>query len=124
MNEPSVNLHDCAHCNGTGTCDNGEDGYSCTVCAKEQGIFFYWKPKKHKGLACSVCGGMGRTEATTDRLNKRMAPALAIYMTVMLFLLIMISLLLNSQYFSQILAFSSAILGSVTGFYFSSRGKG
>ncbi|WP_167331684.1 molecular chaperone DnaJ [Desulfogranum mediterraneum] len=121
MTESSVNLHDCSHCKGTGTCDNGEDGYSCSVCAKEQG--FFWNRKKRKGLPCCVCGGMGRTEATTDRLNKRMAPALAMYLSGMLLLLVMVALLLNSQHFNEILAFSSAIIGSVTGFYFSNRGK-
>lgn len=123
MTEPSVNLHDCSHCKGTGTCDNGENGYSCSVCAKEQGFYFYWNRKNHKGLPCCVCGGMGRTEATTDRLNKRMAPALAMYLSGMLLLVVILALITNSPHFSEILAFCSAIIGSVTGFYFSNRGK-
>jgi len=121
MKESALNLHECAHCNGKGTCNNGDDGYSCAVCAKEQG--FFWNRKKQKGLPCCICGGMGLTEAKTDRLNKRMAPALAIYLVGMLFAVILAALLLNSRYFNEILAFSSAIIGSVTGFYFSNRGK-
>lgn len=70
---------------------------------------------------CGSCGGIGQAEPLTERMNKRIAPMLAIFLTISLLMIISVAALLNSQYFTEILAFGGAIIGSVTGFYFSSR---
>lgn len=116
----TANLYDCKHCSGTGTCTNGEDSTSCIACAKKHELWF-WQQKKQKGLMCGSCGGIGQAEPLTERMNKRMAPMLAFLLTVGLLVLVFMSSIMKSPYFSEILAFSSAIIGSVAGFYFSSN---
>lgn len=59
----------------------------------------------------------------TERMNKRIAPLLALFLTFFLFTLIFVAVLMNSTYFSEIIAFSGAVIGSVAGFYFSSNHK-
>jgi positive regulator of sigma E activity len=54
-------------------------------------------------------------------MNKRVAPLLAIYLIAGLLGLIFFAAIAKSEFFSEILAFSSAIIGSVAGFYFSTR---
>ncbi|MBE4080475.1 cytochrome c maturation protein CcmE [Vibrio parahaemolyticus] len=54
-------------------------------------------------------------------MNKRIAPLLAIYLVVILLVFLILTAFTNNQYFSEILAFSSAIIGSVVGYYFSNR---
>lgn len=66
-------------------------------------------------------GGIGQAEPLTERMNKRIAPMLAIMLTAFLLAIISMAAFLNSQCFTELLAFGSAIIGSVTGFYFSSR---
>lgn len=60
----------------------------------------------------------------TERINKRVAPLLAIYLSVALIAIMFFAAFTESKFFSEILAFSSAIIGAVVGFYFSSRSKG
>jgi len=67
------------------------------------------------------CGGIGQAEPLTERMNKRAAPMLAILLTISLLTMIAAAALFKSQHFSELLAFGSAIIGSVSGFYFSSR---
>lgn len=77
-----VILHPCSHCEGEGTCKSGENGKTCVVCAMEYAkVGFIPKLKKgdkksyyesFTGLICSRCGGLGKAETKTDRLNKRM----------------------------------------------------
>jgi hypothetical protein len=70
---------------------------------------------------CGSCGGIGQAEPLTERMNKRVAPMLAIVLTMFLLAMISFTALFRSQYFTEILAFGSAIIGSVIGFYFSSK---
>ncbi|QDF74065.1 molecular chaperone DnaJ [Shewanella marisflavi] len=118
MQEVKVNLYDCQHCSGTGTCTNGKDNCSCEVCAKKNEIPF-WRRRNQYGLICGSCGGIGKAEALTERMNKRIAPLLAIYLVVSLLVLISVLALIDNKYFSEVLAFSSAVIGSVCGYYFS-----
>jgi hypothetical protein len=119
MNNITANLFDCKHCEGTGTCRNGKDGCSCAVCIKRNEL-----PKnEYFGLACGSCGGIGKAEPTTERMNKRIAPALAITLVVSLLVMISFSSIMQNKYFSELLAFSSAIIGSLVGFYFSHQNK-
>jgi len=114
------NLYECKHCSGSGTCTNGEDKTSCLACAKKHELPF-WQQRGQRGLMCGSCGGIGQAEPLTERMNKRIAPMLAIFLTIFLLVIISGAALLKSQYFSELLAFGSAIIGSVVGFYFSSR---
>lgn len=116
----TVNLHECKHCSGTGTCSNGTESTSCNVCAKKNELPF-WRQNNQIGLICGSCGGIGKAEPLTERMNKRVAPMLAISLIIGLLTLIFITAILKNPYFSEILAFSSAIIGSVAGFYFSSN---
>ncbi len=122
MNEMSVNLHECKHCDGTGTCKNGKDECSCLACHKRNELPF-WIKKHQFGLLCGSYGGIGKTDLLTERMHNRMAPMLAFFLIFSLLLLIFWAAFSKSQFFSELLAFSSAIIGSVVGYYFSSKEK-
>jgi len=113
----TTNLYPCAHCEQTGTCKNGKDGKSCPVCIKDNEI----KGKEHIGLICASCGGIGQAEPRTERMNKRAKPLLAMF--IVMFMLIVVSALAftNNENFKDILAFSGLLIGSITGYYFSSN---
>jgi len=122
MEQLTANLYDCCHCGGTGTCKSGADGSSCLACAKRNEIPF-WSQKGQYGLLCGSCGGLGKAEPYTDRLNKRIAPLLAIILVIALLAIIAGAAMLKSAHFAELLAFASAIIGSVSGYYFSERAK-
>ncbi|WP_210330706.1 molecular chaperone DnaJ [Aliikangiella sp. G2MR2-5] len=119
MQDIKSNLYECKHCDGLGTCKNADDDKSCQVCIKSNEI----KGTDLRGLTCGTCGGIGLAEPLTERINKRTAPLLALGMVVALIILIFISAIFRSEYFSEILAFSSAIIGTVCGYYFSGANK-
>lgn len=79
------------------------------------------KKGQYFGLACGTCGGLGITDTYTYRLNHRAQPLLSIVLVGASVLLVLFFGLLDSQYFHEILAFSATLVGSVTGYYFSSR---
>lgn len=115
MNNLSVNLYDCRHCEGQGTCRTGKEGSTCVACIKRNDL----KGKDLFGLLCGSCGGIGKAEPLTERMNKRIGPLLAAILVVSLLAIILFSAATKSPYFSELLAFSSAIIGSLVGFYFS-----
>jgi hypothetical protein len=117
MNEIKSNLYDCKHCSGTGVCSNGPDKSSCAGCIKKNEL----KGKSYSGLLCGSCGGIGLAEPMTERMNKRTAPFLAIYLSLILLFGVFFAAFTKSPYFSELLAFSSAIIGTVCGYYFSSK---
>ena len=117
MYNVSANLYDCLHYKGDGTCRNGEDGKSCAACIKRNEL----KGNSHKGLICGSCGGIGKADPMTERIDKRMGPVLAFGLTFGLLILIIIFGFFKSDLFPQILAFASAIIGSIVGFYFSGK---
>lgn len=114
MSNISATLYPCAHCNETGTCRTGRGETSCASCVERNSL----KGTEHYGLTCGVCGGMGKAEPATERLNKRMAPILAYAMVMLLLFGIAISAY-TDKHFSEILAFSGTVIGAITGFYFS-----
>jgi hypothetical protein len=118
MQDITANLYDCAHCSKTGTCTSGDEGRSCSACIKHNEL----KGALHRGLACGTCGGLGKGEPMTEKMNKRIQPMLAIYLVVIAFVVLLISLVLQSPHFSEVLAFVSTLVGGVAGFYFSQRG--
>lgn len=108
----------CAHCSGTGTCKNGENGTSCLVCKKEQKVK---ATDSTSGLVCSVCSGVGITEPKSLRLHNRIVPVLAMLIVYVALALVMI--LSTKEHFSEVLAFAATLIGSVTGYYFGGKSK-
>lgn len=116
MQDIKVNLYPCKHCNETGTCNSGKDKSSCQACAKHHELkgnepFF--------GLACGTCSGIGQAEPTTERMNKRIKPMLALGIVFLILIFTFVLAVVNNQYFAQFLAFAGTLMGSVTAFYFS-----
>lgn len=119
MHDVKSNLYPCAHCGGVGTCKNGLNECSCAVCVKEYEL----RGKEFVGLPCGVCGGLGQAEPRTERINKRMPAILGFSVVFLLMAGIFFAALSKSPYFSEILAFSGPIIGTVLGFYYSVRSK-
>ncbi|WP_040072012.1 hypothetical protein [Pseudomonas batumici] len=114
-----VNLYPCAHCERTGTCSRAANGAACAACVKNNNL----KGSGHVGLPCGICGGLGHAEPKTERINKRMQPILAILTLYFLMAAVLISAAVESQYFTEILAFASPLVGVVLAFYFTARGS-
>lgn len=115
-------LHDCAHCQGSGTCKSGENQASCYVCAKRNELrLWLFKPKIYYGLSCGTCGGLGKTDSLTHRLQHRIQPSLAMAVIGISLSMIMVFGIGKSPYFHEILTFSSTLLGSIIGYYFSNN---
>ncbi len=119
MSQKDDELHTCAHCSGSGTCKTGSAGESCAVCVKKNEL----RKGTYTGLACGTCGGLGKTDSFTYRITHRTQPALAIILVVIPLFLIGFFSITESQYFHEILAFCTTVIGSVTGFYFSTRAR-
>ena len=115
--EIKSNLYPCAHCNQTGTCNSGENNASCLACIKANDL----KSKNACGLMCGSCNGIGLAEPRTERMNKRIKPVLAMVIILCLLFGIYLSAIFQSSFFSEILAFSGTLLGSIVGYYFSIR---
>lgn len=79
------------------------------------------KGKEYVGLPCGACGGLGNAEPKTERINKRMQPILAAVTLYFLLSGIFVSAVFQSRYFSEIVAFSSPLIGVVLAFYFTAR---
>jgi hypothetical protein len=107
-------LYECAHCKGTGTCNHGKDGEACAACIKKNEL----KKGTYYGLACGTCGGLGKTDTVTSRMNNRVTPLLGFMLTGLCFLMIILFGFFNNQYFTEVLALCGTLLGSVTGHYF------
>ncbi len=116
MQEIKANLYPCKHCNETGICTSGKGECSCQACAKYHDLK---KAKEYVGLACGTCGGLGQSEPMTERVNKRTKPLLAMGIVFMVLFFLFILGLLKSPHFTEFLAFSGTLIGSITAFYFS-----
>lgn len=114
MEEQNMDLFKCAHCQGSGSCSNGKDGESCYVCIKEAKA----KSSSH-GLVCSVCGGIGLAELRTDRINRRITSMLAMFIAYSALAFVLVLAVTDNKHFSEMLAFSATLIGSITGYYFS-----
>ncbi|WP_090498265.1 hypothetical protein [Pseudomonas borbori] len=118
--ERADNLHQCAHCAGTGTCSNNSAGESCAVCIKKNEL----RKGQYFGLSCGTCGGLGKTDTVTYRMTHRTQPMLASMLVVISLTLVTIFGLGKSPYFHEIMAFCTTLIGGVTGYYFSNKGAG
>ncbi len=114
MSNVIATLYACAHCKESGTCSTGKSGASCAGCISGHSL----KGQEHHGLSCGVCGGMGKAEPKTERINKRMAPILAYVMVMLLLMGIAVSSY-TDKHFSEVLAFAGTVIGAITGYYFS-----
>lgn len=115
-------LHNCAHCNNTGVCKSGENGSSCYVCAKKNELrLWLFKPKTYYGLACGTCGGLGKTDTLTHRMNNRTQPLIAWLMVCLCFLLVAIFGITDSKNFTAVLTLCSTILGGIIAYYFNNQ---
>ncbi|HBP4588214.1 TPA: molecular chaperone DnaJ [Pseudomonas aeruginosa] len=117
MHDIKSNLHPCAHCEGSGTCRNGEQRLSCAECIKESEL----KGKSFAGLPCMVCGGIGQAEPKTERINKRIPALVGFIVVFMLLGGVLICGVLQSRYFSEVLAFAGPLIGSVLAYYYSAQ---
>lgn len=115
--EIKSNLYPCAHCSQSGTCSSGESGTSCVACIRANEL----KGKQLYGLLCGSCNGIGLAEPRTERINKRIKPVLSMVLIFCLLMGIYLCAVFKSPYFGEVLAFSSTLLGSVVGYYFSAK---
>ena len=118
--EIRANLHPCKHCNETGICSSGNNHSSCIACVKYHELR---RNKEYKGLACGTCGGLGKAEPYTERLNKRTKPLLAIGIVFLLLICLTVLAFFKNQHFPEFLAFAGTLIGSITTFYFTKGDK-
>lgn len=117
MQEVRSNLYPCRHCEETGVCKSGPNGSSCLACAKYHEL----KGRDFVGLACGTCGGLGQSEPTTERLDKRTKPLLAMGIVFLILIFVFVLALFNNPRFPEFLAFAGTLIGGVTAFYFNGR---
>ncbi len=120
--EIQARLIPCAHCEGKGICHSGKDESSCEICTRKVRLFGI-SSRKIYGIVCSVCYGGGVVEPMTERLNKRIEPLLAIILVYVALFMVWFMATVNNQHFPAILAFSSTLIGSITGYYFGGKKK-
>ncbi|BHH83683.1 molecular chaperone DnaJ [Desulforhopalus sp. 52FAK] len=116
MEQIKANLFPCAHCAGTGTCKNGSNEASCAACSKYHEL----KGKEYFGLTCGTCGGLGLAEPTTERINKRTKPLLAMGIVFVMLTILSLLAFTNNPHFTEVLAFASTLIGGIVAYYFTS----
>lgn len=105
----------CAHCQGLGSCRNGEDGASCGVCAGRHKI-----TASAVGLVCGVCQGRGRVAASPPPPG--VLPLLALSTAYVA--LGLVAYCVGKDSFHEVLAFAATLTGCVVGYFFAGRGRG
>ncbi len=118
-------LEKCAHCDSTGTCSKGKDGSTCEVCVRKnlKWTFVFSTSKLRYGMVCSVCEGFVKIEPLTERLHNRIVPVLALLVVYVALIIICWAACTENKHFSELLAFSSTLIGSITGYYFGGKKK-
>ncbi len=113
---------DCRHCDGTGTCSNGEDGHSCASCAEKarEGPFPFVKRKlsSTKGLPCGSCQGYGDIEGRVWQLQSTIGPILGGVIVALVLLIIAGIAVTSPTHHAEILTLLGTLAGGVVGFYF------
>ena len=113
---------ECRHCDGTGTCSNGENGNSCASCAEKarEGAFPLIKKKlsSTKGLPCGTCRGYGDLEAYHWQTQSIISPIIGIVVIASVVGGVLIIAAAGPTHHAQILTLLGTLAGSVVGFYF------
>ncbi len=113
---------ECRHCDGTGTCSNGETGNSCDSCAEKarESPFPFMKKKivSTKGLPCGSCEGYGDVERRVWHLQSVIGPALGLLIVVIVLLIVSVIAMTSPTHHAEILTLLGTLAGSVVGFYF------
>ena len=113
---------ECRHCDGTGTCSNGENGNSCDSCAeKAREIFFLFMKKKivsTKGLPCGTCQGYGDVDGRVWQLQSIIGPILGLFIVLFVLTIVMMIAMTSPTHHAEILTLLGTLAGSVVGFYF------
>ena len=113
---------ECRHCDGTGTCSNGENGNSCDSCAeKAREIFFPFMKKKivsTKGLPCGTCQGYGDVDGRVWQLQSIIGPILGLFIVLFVLTIVMMIAMTSPTHHAEILTLLGTLAGSVVGFYF------
>ncbi len=68
-----------------------------------------------------VCGGIGQAEPKTERINKRIPAIVGFIVIFMLLAGVLMCGITQSRYFSEVLAFSGPLIGSVLAYYYSTQ---
>jgi hypothetical protein len=113
---------ECRHCDGTGTCSNGEDGNSCASCAEKasEGPFPFKKKKidSMKGLPCGICQGYGDVEGRVWHLQSTISPVIGVLVVAIVLMIILAIAATSPTHHTEILTLLGTLAGSVIGFYF------
>src|SRR2546428_13389293 len=113
---------ECCHCDGTGTCSNGENGNSCDSCSEKarEASFPFMKKKivSTKGLPCGSCQGYGDVEGRVWHLQSTIGPLLGLLIVLLVLVIVMIIAMTSSTHHAEILTLLGTLGGSVVGFYF------
>lgn len=107
----------CAHCSSSGSCHSGKDASSCAVCIKDAG---FKDDAPRYGLVCSVCDGSGVAEPPMDGVQA-IGVVIALSLSFAAMFLVWKSLD-SKESLDNILPFAAGVIGSITGFFFGSRG--
>jgi hypothetical protein len=116
---------ECRHCDGTGTCANGENGNSCDSCVEKarEGSFPFIKKKivSAKGLPCGSCQGYGDIEGRVWNLQSTIGPLLGLLIVLLVLVIVLVIAMTSPTHHAEILTLLGTLAGSVVGFYFGGR---
>jgi hypothetical protein len=109
-----VNLYDCPHCKGTGTC-TVDNNCSCFTCLKDAKA-----DKESRLVICSVCEGSGKIESKSERLRNR-TPFFIVAIVLIIFYLYTLSHATDREMFEKIFPVVASLTTMIVTFYFSKR---
>lgn len=73
---------------------------------------------------CGSCGGLGVAEPLTERLNNRIKPLLAMSTVFVMLIFMFILAVIQSPYFTEVLAFASTLIGGIVTYYYAGARRG
>ena len=109
-----VNLFDCPHCGGKGTCLVAEGG-SCGTCLKDAKV-----KVEAKIVKCGICKGIGKVESKTDGLLSGM-PFIIVMIVLFVFYLYAGINVTRPEKFEQIFPLVGSLTTMIVTFYFARK---